>query len=265
MSNDWLDQLDDDEETEAPEAEGTQNAEPDEQPEERAAEAKADEPEPNESGEEDSQPPEDDQPVNRGQLAAMLAEREKRQQSEREREEARKEAERYKRELEELRQSQQGKTQEQIPDPIDDGQGFQNWAMTQAQQAALNAKLELSEDIVRQSVGDDAFESVKAWWLEETRRNPHLVQEGIKHRNPWRYAHQQYQKNQLLSEVGEDPAAYKERLRQELLAELQQQSSPEAKSKTTPPPSLAKGGAGGAGESVGDVSDEEFFASVFKR
>lgn len=265
MSKDWLDELDE-QETEAPEAEAAES-EPDEQPEQAAeAEQPETEADADEGGDENSQPPEDDQPVNRGQLAALLAEREKRQQYEQEREAARQEAERYKRELEELRQSQQSKTQETIPDPIDDGQGFQNWTMTQAQQAALSAKLELSEDLVRQEIGDEAFDSVQKWWMEETRRNPHLVQEGLKQRNPWRYAHQQYQKSQLLSEVGEDPAAYKERLRQELLAELQAQQAPaESQPKQTPPPSLAKGGAGGASESIANLSEDEFFASTFKR
>lgn len=260
MSKDWMDDEFSDEETEAPEAEAAES-ELEEQP---AAEAELEEAA--EEGDDNAQPPaEEERPVNRGQLSALLAERERRQQSEREREEERKERERLSRELEDLRRSQTQKTQEQIPDPVDDGQGFQNWTRSQAEEAALSRTLALSADFMEEKLGAEEFGKVKAWWLEQAKRNPNLAIEGVQQANPWRFAYQQYQRAQLLNEVGDDPSAYKARIREKVLAELEQSRPLEAQPKALPPPSLAKGGAGGASESIGDVSEDEFFASVFKK
>lgn len=273
MSKDWLDELEDEPEAQKAEAAPSEQ----EQPEQLTAEAKQPEAEAPgepeaeaEEGSDENSPPDDDRPVNQGQLAALLAEREKRQQFEREREQARQESERYKRELEELRQSQQQtQNKNDFPDPIDDPQGYRQAMQREAQQAALSAKLELSEDHVRQTEGDEVFEAAQAWWREAVQKQPHLLQEGLKQRNPWRYAVNAYKRDQVMSEIGEDPTAYKERLRQELLAELQSHAQPgataEPRPKASPPPSLAKGGAGGTSEGIADLSEEEFFASTFKR
>lgn len=88
-----------------------------------------------------------------------------------------------------------------------------------ASQAELAARIAIGEDMLREKIGDDQFEDLDAW----LRTRPDVVQTAHGKPNPWRYAHQVYQKERTLAEIGDDPSAYRERLKAELLAELRQQ------------------------------------------
>lgn len=154
--------------------------------------------------------------------------------------------------------------QPKIPDPIDDPQGYTAYLENQVQRRILNERLNLSETMARQSVGDEAVDAALEAYQSAAASNPSLAYQFAQSRNPYGDLLSWHRKQQALSEVGEDPEAYRERIRQELMAELQgQQNAPvQAKPKATPPPSLAKGGTNSAPSNI--EGDQDWFGSVFR-
>lgn len=275
MSKDFTDEFFEDEEG-AAEAQEVTAQEPESDPDKDLV-APEDAPEPEQAatadadGDDDApgepEPDGDASPVTRGQLAALMSEREKRQAIERELEEHRRkladfEAEREKRQ----REQQQQQTQKPLPDPFDDPKGYSAYMAETVQSQVLNTKLDLSEVYARGKFGDESVDAMQAWYKQEVAKSPHLAQDVVSQKDPYSYAMKIYNRSKMVEEIGDDPDAYRQRLEAELLEKLNKQPiavADPAKPKASPPPSLAKGGAGGASEQP--VSDEEFFTSVFKR
>lgn len=102
------------------------------------------------------------------------------------------------RELAELRntiQSLQQPKEPPAPPPSiwEDEQGWQqhfgqNVVSTAVQQATLNAKLDMSEMMVRQANSD--FDDMKAKFLEMASQNPSLTQQALADPHPWNKAYQ---------------------------------------------------------------------------
>lgn len=161
---------------------------------------------------------------------------------------------------------QQGRAEQpKIPDPIDDPQGYTAYLDNQVQRYVLNERLNTSEAIARDKAGDEAVDAAIEAFQTAAASNPSLAHQFIQSRNPYGDLLSWHRKQQAMAEVGEDPDAFRERIRQEVLAELQgQQPAPvQAKPKATPPPSLAKGGTNSAPSN--EPGDEDAFLSVFRR
>lgn len=166
-------------------------------------------------------------------IEGLLNEREKRQELERR--------------LKEIEQTQQ-QAKTKAPDMFDDPEGWQRQMEEQQRNLVLNTKLELSADYMREQLGEQ-FDEVAKWWASYVEKNPHELQRGIQQPNPWRYAHQQFRKHKVMEEVGDDPAAYRERLRAEIRAEIEAEQAQAVEQtaqapasqtpKRQPPPSLA--------------------------
>lgn len=81
-------------------------------------------------------------------------------------------------------------------------------------------RVERSEDAFIDKHGEQEFENVKEWL--STR--PDIEAWAVQQRRPWAAAHQQYQREKLSAEIGDDPNAWREaereRLRAEILAEM---------------------------------------------
>lgn len=81
-------------------------------------------------------------------------------------------------------------------------------------------RLERSEDRFIDKHGEDTFEEVRAWL--STR--PDIEQWAQQQRHPWGAAHEQYQREKLSAEIGNDPNAWREketaRIREQLLKEM---------------------------------------------
>lgn len=81
-------------------------------------------------------------------------------------------------------------------------------------------RLERSEDRFVDKHGEQELESVKDWLTTR----PDIEAWAIQQRHPWAAAHQQYQREKLSAEIGDDPNAWREaereRLRAEILAEM---------------------------------------------
>lgn len=168
-------------------------------------------------------PPTDKLP--REEYKALKDEREKRQAIEHELADLRNQ----------MKQFQQPEPQP-IPSIWEDEQGYgshivQTAVQQATQQASLNAKLDMSEMMVRQSHED--FEDVKAEFLRLAAENPTLAQQALQDPHPWNKAYTIAKNHRAMQDMGavniDDLRA---KLREEVLAELQ--STP-AEQRRLPP------------------------------
>lgn len=145
--------------------------------------------------------------------AAVIGERKRRQ-----------EAEERARALEAQLQSYQNPP---TPPPSiwEDDQGaldhVKNEAVTTAvQQATYNAKLDMSEMMVRQANED--FDEVKAEFLALAQQNPTLAQQALADPHPWNKAYQIAKNHKAMQELGSVNVADMEaKLREKIMAEMQ--------------------------------------------
>lgn len=121
------------------------------------------------------------------------------------------------------------------PDPYEDPQGYQASVQQTVQQALFSQRLEFSEMRARDKFGDDAWEETNDW----LRTRPDVAQWAASQRDPCGAAVQIYQREKLAAEIGDNPDQWREkereRLRQEVLAEMQQQPAQQAANPITRP------------------------------
>lgn len=114
------------------------------------------------------------------------------------------------------------------PDMFEEPEGWQQHfrgdvVTTAVQQATLNAKLDMSEMMVRQAQPD--FEDMKATFLELAKDNPVLVQQALNDPHPWNKAYQIAQNHKAMQELGATNVSDLEaKLREKIQAELAQQA-----------------------------------------
>lgn len=96
--------------------------------------------------------------------------------------------------------------------------------MEALQQQMLTERFNTSEMLARQSyeATDPNFQKMIDTFMDAKAKNPALHHELLQQRHPWEWAYKQGKRIAAMQEIGEDPAAYKERLRAELLAEMGQ-------------------------------------------
>lgn len=144
--------------------------------------------------------------------AAVKGERERRQR-----------AEQRARELEEQLQA----IQQPAPAPVsmweDDvawQQQFGSQVVSQAvNQATLNAKLDMSEMMVRQANAD--FDEMKEAFLALAEQNPSITQQAINDPHPWNKAYQIAKNHKAMQELGAtDVESLRAKIREELQAEM---------------------------------------------
>jgi hypothetical protein len=177
-------------------------------------------------GEVDAVPPTDKLPQE--DYKAIREEREKRQNLERE-------LEALRNQIQQLQQPQQPPAPP--PSVWDDEQAYGGHIVTTAvQQATFNAKLDMSEMMARQANPD--FEEMKARFLQMADQNPSLGQQALADPHPWNKAYQIASNAAKMEALGAvDVNDMREKLKAELLAEMQQGSSPVAPQSL--PPSLS--------------------------
>ncbi len=120
--------------------------------------------------------------------------------------------------------------------PDDWQQHFGGQVVTQAvQQARLNAKLDMSEMMVRQANPD--FEDMKEAFLALAEQNPSLKQQALADPHPWNKAYQIAKNHKAMQELGAtDVESLRAKIREELMAEMQGQIP--AVTRSVIPPSL---------------------------
>lgn len=117
----------------------------------------------------------------------MLDEREKRQALERQ--------------LEALKAAQPRQEAPQAPNLYDDPEGFAAHQAQQTHAVALNIKLDLSEDMARQRHGEEVVDKAKQWAIERMAQSPVFQQEVLSNRNPYDFAVQAYQRDQVVAQL----------------------------------------------------------------
>lgn len=116
-----------------------------------------------------------------------------------------------------------------------------------AQVDAFDQRAHVSEMLARNKYGDESVDKHHAAFAEAVQENPSLQAELLRQQNPWEFVYQQGARALALKEIGTDPSAYRERvkeeIRQQMLAEQGQaqlqpfQAQPNAAAAL--PPSLA--------------------------
>jgi hypothetical protein len=146
-----------------------------------------------------------------GLKAALLAERQKRQQ------------------YEDWYRAQQAK--ETPPEPVDvweKPEEFINRAVTQAEQRFTNRLLDMSEAAARGRHQD--FDSKLEVFAQLAQRDPALRQSMVNAPDPGEYAYRTAERFQVMQEMG-DPVAYKAKVRAEIEAEYRTKFEAESKEK----------------------------------
>lgn len=104
-----------------------------------------------------------------------------------------------------------------IPNPIEDPEGWHLWQERQR----FSDKLDISEDRLREQIGDDADVDAKiAKFKELAAANPALAAELKQHRHPYKFAYDYVKKTTAMEEIG-DPAKYREKLEAEIRAKVE--------------------------------------------
>jgi hypothetical protein len=139
--------------------------------------------------------------------------------------------------LEQLRREADANKEPEKPKPTiwEDDQAWQQdfggQVVSQAVQvASYENKLSTSEFYARKNLEgfEEKWDDLNSWLKE----NPAVAEKASADYDPWGFAFRQYKNQQDLADIG-DVESYKQRVREELMAELQQSQQP------TVPPSLS--------------------------
>lgn len=145
------------------------------------------------------------------------------------------------RRLNDMMQPKEQVQPQQAPDPWADPEAAMTYQRNELQSAfarqMYETRVALSSEILRAQKPD--FDEVIAEFVQYAQRDPGLHNAVLNHPNPAAFAYQQGQRIRFLNEVGNDPAAYKAKLREEVMAELGQGQQPAAVAQQSSPPALA--------------------------
>ena len=173
-------------------------------------------------------------------------------------EKSRKEAAAFKTQaLDERRKRQELEASKQeTPDVLIDQKAFEDHVLSAADQRILNAKLDTSEALLREKLGDEATDKAFERFQELVKENPQLQQEALNSKLPWQTMHKIVERSSRLEEM-KDVDKYEAKVRGEIEAKIRAEVEAKVKAEMEADakikgirPSLAgaasKGGVGGA-------------------
>jgi hypothetical protein len=153
----------------------------------------------------------------------------------------------------------------QVPDVFSDPEGYTAFIQNQIAQTALNDRLNLSEEMVRQSAGNETVNAAQEWAKEQFQANPALAQAFYQQRNPYGFLVQQYQRHQVLASLGDDPKEIEAfKAWKAAQAQLQQQPAQAAPQSEQPPRSIASATSAGGVQSIA-IGPTAAFDNIFTR
>lgn len=198
------------------------------------------------TGEPEPAPPAEPREERHAPLTALLDEREKRQAAQRELDDLR-------RKLQDIEAAKQPK-----PDFFENPEQALAQERAHFQQMLWNERLNMSEAVARQAHGDGTVDAAVEAFQSAARDNPTMAMELQRQANPYGFVLKWHQRQQLLSEIGEDPAAYRARIEAEIMERLQQQAPASPPKPAAPPRSLASAPSAGANETPPDPFEKMF-------
>lgn len=224
------------------------------QPEPEAAPEPAEEPNPAQGkGEEPAAPPAAPEEKHQAiPISALMDEREKRQA-----------AERRAQEIERRLQEFEAKSKPRV-DFYDNPEQAIAEERTNYQRALWNERLNMSEIVARQQHGDETVSAATEAFMQAAAQNPALGMDLQRQANPYGFVVNWHKQQSILAEIGNDPAAYRERLRAEIMAEQQAAAaqvapSPTQRPATVPPRSMASAPAAGSHRAAPAASPDPLF------
>jgi len=122
----------------------------------------------------------------------------------------------------------------QIPNPATDPEGYHAFMRSLQASAMQNAQLNMSEMMVRESMGDEAVNEAFSALNQHSQRDL-LLSQFRQTPHPWGQMMRWHKEQKLVSEIGTDPEAYKQKLKEELLAEMRQTPAQQAPSSPQTP------------------------------
>lgn len=172
-------------------------------------------------------------------IQALLDEREKRQ-SERQQREA------LERQLRELQTQQQANNH--APDLYDDPEGYAHHMQQQLEQAKWELRRDMSANYAKTVHGQETLEAAIQWAGQKG--DPYLQQRFVAAQDPYGLLVEEYNRDQLLTQIGSDPDAFVRRRFAELAGGSAQQpgaAAPITQQAASPPPRSLARAAGSAG------------------
>ena len=122
-----------------------------------------------------------------------------------------------------------------LPDVLDNPDGFVGHIQEQVNQAVTNATFNLSKTAAVRQYGKDAVEAAEA--SIQIGSPEHLaIQNAV---DPYTALMEIHQRQQMMAEIGEDPAAYRARIVSEERAKWDAEQAAKQVKGVAPPPSLA--------------------------
>ena len=119
-----------------------------------------------------------------------------------------------------LQAFQHERNQQPVPDQWQDPEGFEAYRQQQLTTQFQTLQRQIAETQAYSRFGYDTVKEAMEAALAAAQRDPQLDAQIASAPNPWAAAVEWNKRRKVLEEVGEDPKAYKERMRQELMAEL---------------------------------------------
>jgi hypothetical protein len=122
------------------------------------------------------------------------------------------------------------------PDPWTDPEGALAHERFVNQKNLMDMRISFGQDMMRSANPD--YDEVEAVFIAEAQRDPVLAMQMMQAPNPAKYAYEKGRQFKLMNEIGSDPAAYEQSLRDKIMEELKATQAAEAaaQAQETPPP-----------------------------
>lgn len=152
-----------------------------------------------------------------------------------------------------------------VPDMFEDPQGYHAYIQNTISQTALNDRLNISEEMARQSAGEETVNAAQEWGRQQLTSNAAFAQQFYQQRNPYGFLIREYQRHQALSALGDDPKQIEAfKAWQAAQAQIQQQpAQADPQQQPNPPQSIASAPSAGGMQTIA-VGPGVAFDSVIK-
>ena len=123
------------------------------------------------------------------------------------------------------------------PDPAQDPQGYHQ----RVQGVILNERLNTSEMLLREKVGDDAVDALITEFQQAAKADPTLYGKLYQQTRPYQWAAKEVEAMRLRRDIGDDPAAYRARIEAEARAKWEAEAGQQPNGANGHAPSPAAG------------------------
>lgn len=111
-----------------------------------------------------------------------------------------------------------------LPDPQVDPVGYVQAAVWRQQQAMLNERLNLSEAMLREKIGKEKLDEYVNDFKAFAEQDQSLWQKLHQQPAPYQWLAGEVEQRRKRAEIGDDPSAFEQRLREKIMAEMAEQA-----------------------------------------